>query len=97
MNEETKLKNKCCKFLHFQKIFHFKLSDKWYSGIPDILIIWHGEAIWFELKTDTGKLSEIQKWTISELQKNDCMVYVVRSLEQFKEVLIGLRIYSPKK
>lgn len=92
MNDETKLKNKCHALLKKHGIFHFKLSDKWYAGIPDLLIIYNGEAIWIELKTSTGVLSDIQKWTITELQNHGCMVYIVRSLDELKEILRGLHI-----
>ncbi len=92
MNPETKIKNQCHAFLKKHNIFHFKLSDKWYGGIPDILILWHGEAIWVELKTEKGVLSEIQKWTISQLQTQGCMVYVVRSVQQLEEILRGIHL-----
>ena len=85
MNEETKLKDKCHKWLKKNKIFHIKLSDKFYSGIPDILVIHKGRALWFELKTEKGVVSEIQKWTHLKLINAGCECFVVRSLDELKE------------
>ena len=57
-------------------------------GYPDRLIITkHGQYIWVELKTETGKLSEGQKAAIEELQAHGAAVYVTYGLEEALKIL----------
>ena len=43
--------------------------------------------IFAELKTETGRLSKIQKFTIGEMQKRGADVRVVKGLDQVKQLL----------
>lgn len=63
---------------------------KWVSpgndGVPDRIVILHGEVIFVELKSETGRLSAVQKLQIEKLQKLNQQVEVVKGakgLEQF--------------
>lgn len=96
MNEETKLKNKCLNVLKKHKVFYFKLSDRWYAGIPDVLVVHKGQAIWFELKTPIGKIDPIQEWTHQKLIAAGCFCMVIRSKAQFKEALREFHILKDK-
>lgn len=51
------------------------------KGMPDLLIINDGKAIWIEVKSYTGAVSEAQKRCHTELRRARCSVYVVRSLD----------------
>lgn len=62
------------------------LSYKWVSpgnvGVPDRIIIYNGR-IWFaELKTDSGRLSEVQKVVIRNLSDAGMKVRVIYGKEQ---------------
>ena len=47
-------------------------------GMPDRLVLLpNGRCVWAELKTDNGKLSEIQKFRHDELRKLGQRVFVV--------------------
>ena len=47
-------------------------------GMPDRLVLLpHGRCAWVELKTDGGRLSEIQKYRHDELRKMGQRVFVV--------------------
>ena len=67
------------------------LSYKWVSpgsdGVPDRIIIMPGGTVWFvELKTEKGRLSQIQRYQIKRLRKAGCLVrtiYGQKGLEGF--------------
>ena len=57
-------------------------------GVPDrILITATGKIIFVELKTKTGRLEKIQKYTIGEMQKRGADVRVIKGLESVYELL----------
>lgn len=57
-------------------------------GVPDrIILTADGKVIFAELKTETGRLTKIQKFTIGEMQKRGADVRVVKGLEAVKSLL----------
>jgi len=55
-----------------------KLSDKWVSGMPDVLMVLEGRTYFFELKTQKGFVSEIQRITHEALVRAGASVQVVK-------------------
>ena len=52
-------------------------------GVPDrIIITAKGRVIFVELKTETGRLTKIQRYVIGEMQKR-----VVKGIDEVKELL----------
>ena len=70
------------------------------TGWPDIEIMhrhtheyyWSTDLIFLEVKSATGKLTEKQEALHNELKDDGHYVYVVRSVEDVKEILGNLRI-----
>lgn len=88
MDKEKHIKEKILKHLRtIPGSFVWKISDNFYSGIPDIFFCHEGRAIFFEVKADDGVLSEIQAWTIGELHKAGLEAYIVYSWDDVKGVL----------
>lgn len=58
--------------------FIVKLSDKWVSGLPDVMMILEGKACFYEIKTDKGVVSPIQKITHDALRKAGASVQIIR-------------------
>lgn len=58
-------------------------------GIPDIWVILQGKTIGLEVKTATGRQSKEQKEIEERFKKNGAEYYIVRSLEDVKEVING--------
>lgn len=58
--------------------FVMKISDKWYSGMPDVMQICDGQVFFYELKSKNGVVSEIQKQTHNELRRAGAYVDIVR-------------------
>jgi hypothetical protein len=50
------------------------------AGVPDLCIVHHGNALFLELKTPRGQLSEAQRQMIRKLEYCGCRVLVCRTL-----------------
>lgn len=85
---ESQIQRKILTYLK-NKGFAVKLSDRWQSGLPDILFIRDGVTYFFEVKTPKGVVSEIQKYTMKKLNEAGAIALVVRSLDDVKEVIRG--------
>lgn len=66
----------------------YKFVSPGHPGVPDRLIITpSGQIIFAELKTSTGRLSKLQKYTIEEMQKRGADVRIIWGLNGVKELL----------
>lgn len=65
------------------------LSKGQKKGFPDILVLKKGKAIGIEIKTSIGKQSKEQKAIEERFKKNGAEYYIVRSLDDVKEVING--------
>lgn len=59
------------------------------SGVPDDIVIGNGRVFFVECKATNGKLSELQKFRIREIEAHGAKVYVCYSREDIDEVLKG--------
>ncbi len=63
----------------------FKFVSPGNPGVPDRLIILPGGRVVFvELKTEVGRLANIQKWQLEEMRRRGADVRVLKGLEQVK-------------
>lgn len=57
-------------------------------GVPDRIIITpNGRVVFVELKTEIGRLANIQKWQISEMRKRGADVRVAKGWSDVKALL----------
>ncbi len=57
-------------------------------GVPDrIIITATGKIIFVELKTETGRLAKIQRYTIEQMMRRGADVRVIKGLDSVKELL----------
>lgn len=57
-------------------------------GVPDrIIITAKGRVIFVELKTETGRLTKIQRYVIGEMQKRGADARAVKGIDEVKELL----------
>ncbi len=57
------------------------------AGVPDLLIVYRGNAYWIELKAPKGVVSEDQKRAHLDLRTAGCGLEVCRSLEDVQKIL----------
>lgn len=56
-------------------------------GIPDIMVIKDNKIIFLECKSETGKQSEYQKAFEEICKSNSQLYYVVRSLDEVRDII----------
>ena len=62
-------------------------------GVPDVVIIWRGRAIFIELKAHKGSLSDAQKAMQTRLVLSGAVVFdIARSLDEVEGFLRGVGI-----
>ncbi len=84
VKNERALVDKMLKWLKSIGAYTIKTSDKFTSGIPDLIIFYEGRVVFVEVKTYKGKVSKIQEYTISKIREQKCEAYICRDLEQLK-------------
>jgi Holliday junction resolvase len=60
------------------------------AGIPDIICCFRGQFVAFEVKTEIGKLTKLQKTTIQRIKDAKGKAYKVTSVEEVKQILENL-------
>lgn len=79
---EKEIERRMCEMIRKRGGITYKFTSPGNVGVPDRLIITPTGVVWFvELKTETGRLSKIQKWQIRELEKRGANVRVVYGLQ----------------
>lgn len=73
------------------KWFCCKFTSPSVRGVPDRLILCKGRTIFVELKSDEGKLSDVQKYRIAQMKANGAEVYVIHSKEQVDMLIQNLK------
>jgi hypothetical protein len=57
------------------------------AGMPDLVVIKKDSThIYLEVKNEIGRLSSMQEYMHTKLKSRNCEVYVVRSLDEVKEI-----------
>lgn len=84
---EASIQSKIIKYLNGRGIFNFKVIAANISGIPDICCVINGRVVFLEVKTAKGKTSPLQDYQMRRISLSGGLCYVVRSLEDVKEVI----------
>ena len=87
MKLEREIQKEIMTYLKRKDIFCIKISERFSSGIPDLHIINNGRHYWLELKTEKGKVSDLQKITLAKINAAGGDARVVRSLDDVIKVL----------
>jgi hypothetical protein len=62
-----------------------KFTSPAHAGVPDRVVIKNRRVIFIELKTDTGKITELQKHTHKEMARHGASVRVLRGKTEILE------------
>lgn len=88
---ETTLKNNILKMIRseFPGTWVYKASDRWMSGIPDLILCVGtiGKFAAIEVKTEKGKLLKIQEYVIAKINASGGHARVCRSVNEAREFL----------
>ena len=88
---ETQLKIKVLDVLRrkYPNGFFYKTSDKFVSGVPDILGWIPGKSLAFELKVGRNKATPIQLYTLRKMQEAGVVTGVAYSVEDVLKIING--------
>lgn len=87
---ESKITAEIMQYLKtLDKCFFWKEHGGMYgtAGIPDIICCYKGLFLAFEVKKPDGRLTKLQEKTIKDIQAAGGQAYVVRSVEEVKNVI----------
>jgi len=86
---ETQLKNRVRKHLRevLPKALIFKHSERYFSGMPDMQIIFDKNVCFMELKKPDGVVSKIQQVYIDRINRQGIVARVVRSIDDVNACL----------
>lgn len=88
MNPETKLKIKVLKYLRsINGLWVCKVNDQFTSGIPDILICYHGHFAAIELKCGKNKTTPLQDYVLEKIYDAGGSTCVAYSLDEVKNFI----------
>ena len=87
MESESQIQAKIIKQLKNDGYIVIKTTVTNYNGCPDIIALKNGKALFFEVKTEKGKLSLLQELRIYELERQLFECYVVRTLDEVINVI----------
>ena len=84
MKPETKLMRQILSALRKRGVYARRIAGSNYQhvGLPDIWCCVDGKLICLEVKTETGRLSKIQKLEIERIRRAGGIAEVVRSVDQ---------------
>lgn len=70
----------------------FKFVSPNNPGVPDRIYIFpEGKVYFVELKTEIGRMSNIQKWQRQRLKRMGCRFYLVKGMDQAREFIKELK------
>jgi len=73
--------------LNLQIAMNYLKEEGLQVGVPDLVLMYNGTAYGLELKTDKGSTSDSQNKVHKAWKEQGIEVYVVRSFEEFKELI----------
>lgn len=85
---ESQFQNKIVKFLKDNDCFVTKIHRASVNGIPDLLVLTNvGRMFFVEVKSETGRLSEIQKHTHKVIESKNGVVFTLSPKDDWKSIL----------
>jgi len=60
------------------------------AGAPDIVACVRGRFVGFEIKTEKGRQSELQKYNEREILRSGGLYFIIKGFGEFREILAGI-------
>lgn len=87
--KESQIEQRLVRKVREQGGLCYKFVSPANPGVPDRIVITpKGQTIYVELKTEVGRLANIQKWQIGQMQQRGADVRVLRGLSEV-EAFVG--------
>lgn len=78
------------KELYEEDIWFTKVSDRYITGVPDIIGCISGHFFALELKRDEGKPSKLQEYNIELIKKAGGKACVIRTVKEALEIMLTM-------
>ncbi|EKU97945.1 VRR-NUC domain-containing protein [Leptolyngbya sp. PCC 7375] len=89
---ESEIERKIGQYVKATGGLYLKQDSRFNPGIPDRLVMYPSALpILFELKQANGRFQKTQEFKLPKLKAQGYRVHIVRSLESFKEILLGYK------
>lgn len=86
--EETRIQADIIDYLNFRRVWNFRYQAQVNKfGLPDIIAIYKGYFLGLEVKTKTGKATDLQLRTLESIRKAGGYAELVTSVDDVKELL----------
>ncbi len=83
---EREIERRMCELIKKRGGLSYKFTSPNAPGVPDRIVITPAGAVWFvELKTEVGRMANIQKWQVSLLQKQNANVVCLKGYDAVKK------------
>ncbi len=94
MTPEKKFELKVKEFLTSKNIYYFKIWGGGFqrAGLPDIVACINGRFVGIEIKSDTGRPSELQKYNLNAITKSKGLAVLLypKDFAEFKKFVENL-------
>ena len=70
--------------------FFWKVSDRYKSGLPDIIGVYDGRFVALEVKRPGINPRPLQAWFLDQIGRHKGVAEVVHSVDETKEIIVNL-------
>jgi Holliday junction resolvase len=81
--KEAEIQFQIIKYLEANQYYVVKIIQSNKNGWPDLQAHKNGQTIFIEVKSEKGKLSELQKYRLKKLQEKGFICIIAHSLKNF--------------
>ena len=78
----------------FPSVYYFKESNRWISGLPDLILCAWGIFIGIEIKIPSGKVTPLQAYVIKCINAADGIAGVAHNVEDARCIILEAKIKS---
>jgi len=95
----SQIQSKINLFCKEQGVYYNKIISASFNGLPDVMVVIDGTTYWFEVKAKDTKdrIRPEQAATISRLNQNKDIAFVVRTFEEFRDIYSTLTTIKESK
>jgi hypothetical protein len=75
----------------FPGVYYFKESNRWISGLPDLIICAWGIFCAMEIKTIKGKATPLQEYVLKTIRAAGGVAGLARNVEDARQMILEAR------